>query len=56
MKLLEILKAQGLTDEQIKAIQTSMKENKVYETSLENAEEIHNYLIYLKTTKIMKNY
>ncbi len=36
MKLLEILKAQGLTDEQIKAIQTSMKENKVYETSLEN--------------------
>lgn len=39
MKLLEILKAQGLTDEQIKVIQTSMKENKVYETSLENADE-----------------
>ena len=44
MKLLEILKAQGLTDEQIKAIQTSMKENKVYETSLENAEERYNKL------------
>ena len=39
MKLLEILKAQGLTDDQIKEIQTSMKENKVYETSLENADE-----------------
>lgn len=44
MKLLEILKAQGLTDEQIKAIQTSMKENKVYETSLENADERYNKL------------
>lgn len=44
MKLLEILKAQGLTDEQINAIQTSMKENKVYETSLENADERYNKL------------
>lgn len=44
MKLLEILKAQGVTDEQIKAIQTSMKENKVYETSLENADERYNKL------------
>ena len=44
MKLLEILKAQGLTDEQIKAIQNSMKENKVYETSLENADERYNKL------------
>lgn len=44
MKLLEILKAQGLTDEQIKAIQISMKENKVYETSLENADERYNKL------------
>ncbi|WP_286233334.1 phage scaffolding protein [Romboutsia ilealis] len=44
MKLLEILKAQGATDEQIKAIQTSMKENKVYETSLENADERYNKL------------
>lgn len=44
MKLLEILKAQGLTDEQIKAIQTSMKENRVYETSLENADERYNKL------------
>lgn len=44
MKLLEILKAQGLTDDQINAIQTSMKENKVYETSLENADERYNKL------------
>ena len=40
----EILKAQGVTDEQIKAIQTSMKENRVYETSLENADERYNKL------------
>lgn len=39
MKLVEILKAQGVTDEQISKITASMKENKVYETSLENAEE-----------------
>lgn len=44
MKLLEILKAQGLTDEQIKSIQASMKENKVYETSLENADERYSKL------------
>lgn len=49
MKLLEILKAQGLTDDQINAIQTSMKENKVYETSLENADERYNKL---KTQKL----
>lgn len=39
MKLSEILKAQGLTDEQINKIQASMKENKVYETTLEKADE-----------------
>lgn len=39
MKLIEILKAQGLSDEQINQITTSMKENKVYETLLENADE-----------------
>ena len=39
MKLSEILKQQGLTDEQISKILASMKENKVYETTLENAEE-----------------
>lgn len=44
MKLVDILKAQGLTDEQISKIQASMKENKVYETSLENADERYNKL------------
>lgn len=39
MKLIDILKAQGLEDEQISKIQASMKENKIYETSLENADE-----------------
>lgn len=39
MKLIEILKAQGLTDEQINKILSSMKENKIYETTLENADE-----------------
>ena len=38
MKLKEILEKQGLTDEQITAIQQSMTENKVYETTVENAE------------------
>ncbi len=32
MKLVDILKAQGLTDEKIAKIQSSMKENEVYET------------------------
>lgn len=44
MKLAEILKAQGFTDEQISKIQASMKENKVYETTLENAEERYSKL------------
>lgn len=44
MKLAEILKTQGFTDEQISKIQVSMKENKVYETTLENAEERYSKL------------
>lgn len=44
MKLVDILKAQELTDEQISKIQASMKENKVFETSLENADERYNKL------------
>ncbi|CEH34722.1 phage scaffolding protein [Romboutsia lituseburensis] len=44
MKLIEILKAQGFTDEQISKIQASMKENKIYETSLENADEEYSKL------------
>ena len=36
MKLQEILKAQGLTDEQITAIATAMKENKVFTAGEEN--------------------
>lgn len=44
MKLVDILKGQDLTDEQISKIQASMKENKIYETSLENADERYNKL------------
>lgn len=44
MKLVDILKAQDLADEQISKIQASMKENKIYETSLENADERYNKL------------
>lgn len=44
MKLIEILKAQDLSDEQINKITSSMKEHKVYETSLENADERYNKL------------
>ena len=44
MKLIEILKAQGLSDDQISKITTSMKENKVYETSLENIDERYSKL------------
>lgn len=36
MTLEELLKAQGLSDEQIKAITVSMKENKIYTASEEN--------------------
>ena len=39
MDLKEILKNQGLTDEQISSIEKEMKDNKVYTTSLENADE-----------------
>ncbi|WP_052233098.1 phage scaffolding protein [Terrisporobacter othiniensis] len=38
MTIQEILKAQGLNDEQINKITTSMKENKIYTTSLENVD------------------
>lgn len=44
MKLSEILKNQGLSDEQINKITADMKENKVYETSLENADEKYSEL------------
>jgi predicted RNase H-like nuclease (RuvC/YqgF family) len=44
MKLAEILKEQGLTDEQISKITSSMKENKIYETSLENADDTYSKL------------
>lgn len=49
MTIQEILKAQGLNDEQINKITTSMKENKIYTTSLENVDERYNKL---KTQKI----
>lgn len=39
MDLKEILKNQGLTDEQISSIEKEMKDNKVYTTSLENADK-----------------
>lgn len=39
MKFKEILKNQGLTDEQISSIEKEMKDNKIYTTSLENADE-----------------
>ncbi|WP_250673532.1 phage scaffolding protein [Paraclostridium ghonii] len=39
MKLIEILKAEGLVDEKINNITSTMKKNKIYETSLENADE-----------------
>lgn len=39
MTLTEILKKQNLTDDQIKVITDSMKENKIHTTSLENADE-----------------
>lgn len=48
MKIIEILKAQGLTDDQINKITNSMKEQKIYETSLENAD---NEYFKLKTEK-----
>lgn len=44
MKLIEILKSQGLSDEQINNITSSMKENKVYETALENIDERYSKL------------
>lgn len=49
MTIQEILKAQGLNDEQINKITTSMKENKIYTTSLENVDERYNKLKTQKT-------
>ena len=39
MEFKELLKAQSLTDEQINNITAKMKEEKIYTTSLENADE-----------------
>ncbi|KMT21586.1 phage scaffolding protein [Clostridium cylindrosporum] len=39
MKFEELLKAQGLSDEQITGVLRDMKYNKIYTTSLENADE-----------------
>ncbi|MEF9952206.1 MAG: phage scaffolding protein [Clostridium sp.] len=39
MKLEELLKAQGLSEEQISAVIKGMKDNKIHITSLENADE-----------------
>lgn len=44
MKFEELLKAQGLTDEQIKAVMGAMKKDKIYTTTLENAEDRYNKL------------
>lgn len=44
MKFEEILKTQGLTDEQIKTVMGAMKKEKIYTTTLENAEERYNKL------------
>ena len=44
MEFKEILKAQNLTDEQINNITAKMKEEKIYTTSLENADEIYTKL------------
>lgn len=49
MTLLEILKDQELNEEQIQAVQNSMKENKIYTTSLENVDERYNKLKTQKT-------
>lgn len=44
MKLEELLKKQGLTDEQVNSVLSGMKENKIYTTSLENADVRYNKL------------
>lgn len=49
MNLIEILKEQGITEEQAKAVMNSMKEHKIYTTTLENAEERYNKLKTQKT-------
>lgn len=54
MKLEDILKAQGIEEEQINKIVNSMKENKIYITSLENADERYTKLKN-KNTEIQKS-
>jgi len=49
MKLEELLKAQGLTDEQIKAITGAMSKEKIYTTNEENIEERYSKLKEQKT-------
>lgn len=44
MKFEELLKAQGLDDNQVKSILGAMKKEKIYTTSFENAEERYNKL------------
>ncbi|MGG7077376.1 phage scaffolding protein [Clostridium sardiniense] len=44
MNLEELLKAQGLDDNQIKSVMGAMKKEKIYTTTLENAEERYNKL------------
>ena len=44
MNLTELLTQQGISEEQVKAITESMKENKLYLTNLENADERYNKL------------
>lgn len=44
MKFEELLKEQGLTEEQIKAVMNGMVTNKIYTTSLENADIRYNKL------------
>lgn len=39
MELKEILKEQGLTEEQVTSVLSAMKDNEIYTTSLENADE-----------------
>ncbi|MGL5714190.1 MAG: phage scaffolding protein [Paraclostridium sp.] len=54
MKLEDILKAQGIEEDQINKIVNSMKENKIYTTSLENADDRYTKLKN-KNTEIQKS-
>lgn len=44
MEFKEVLKAQGLTDEQVTAVTNAMTKEKIYTTSLENADERYSKL------------